>query len=487
MFAIRTPATKRRVLIFILTLLALCGVMVATRPRGPPPINRRPIRSRSDFVFSKGCRPVVDAGGERKNAALVMLARNSDVEGVVSSVKSLETHFNQWFNYPWVFLNDEPFTPEFQLEVRKYTKNAIFDIIPQEDWEFPKEVRPLEANEWMDQQGDRGILYGNLPSYHKMCRFYSNKFYHHPQVAKLDWYWRVEPDVTFFCDITYDPFVEMENNGKKYGFNVFIPDLYYSLPGLFREVNHFIRKNNIKPRDERTWGLFMEDRLRMESKNYDVGDFNGSYSDVVRSLRNRIIYKRFAAIPNKSNELMGQFAPLIEWMSGETRRKRPLYEDRLDQWDYNWFHFWTNFEIARVDLFTSEFYQKYFDHLDKSGGFFKERWGDAPVRSLALGLMTTIDEIHYFRDIGYKHSELAHCPFNGDENDGDDSRVGCRCKCPRNANLETKSSIERWARNSADGYRVPNFLDLDKLAQSIERDIDAELKSGKHLHELVQT
>lgn len=37
------------------------------------------------------------------NATIVFLCRNSDLEGVVSSVRQLEDRFNRKFNYPWVF------------------------------------------------------------------------------------------------------------------------------------------------------------------------------------------------------------------------------------------------------------------------------------------------------------------------------------------------------------------------------------------------
>lgn len=48
------------------------------------------------------------------NAVLLMLARNSELEGAVSSVRQLEERFNQRYHYPWVFLNEEPFTDEFK-------------------------------------------------------------------------------------------------------------------------------------------------------------------------------------------------------------------------------------------------------------------------------------------------------------------------------------------------------------------------------------
>jgi alpha 1,2-mannosyltransferase len=40
---------------------------------------------------------------------------------------------------------------------------------------------------------------------------------------------------------------------------------------------------------------------------------------------------------------------------------------------YNGCHFWTNFEIARLDLWHTEAYQEMFSALDHDGGFFYER------------------------------------------------------------------------------------------------------------------
>ena len=38
-------------------------------------------------------------------------------------------------------------------------------------------------------------------------------------------------------------------------------------------------------------------------------------------------------------------------------------------------HFWTNFELGDLDFFRSDDYQSFFQHLDKSGGFYYERVG----------------------------------------------------------------------------------------------------------------
>jgi alpha 1,2-mannosyltransferase len=50
----------------------------------------------------------------RANASFVMLARNSDVNGAVRSIRALEDRFNRKHGYPYVFLNDVPFTENFK-------------------------------------------------------------------------------------------------------------------------------------------------------------------------------------------------------------------------------------------------------------------------------------------------------------------------------------------------------------------------------------
>jgi alpha 1,2-mannosyltransferase len=57
--------------------------------------------------------------GERKaNAVIVMLARNGDLAGVLKSMKQMEDRFNKKFRYPYVFLNEEPFTDKFKQYIQ---------------------------------------------------------------------------------------------------------------------------------------------------------------------------------------------------------------------------------------------------------------------------------------------------------------------------------------------------------------------------------
>lgn len=61
----------------------------------------------------------------RANATLLALVRNSEVDTMVQSMLDLERMFNSKFNYPWTFLNDEPFDEEFKRKTRAATKAEI--------------------------------------------------------------------------------------------------------------------------------------------------------------------------------------------------------------------------------------------------------------------------------------------------------------------------------------------------------------------------
>lgn len=55
---------------------------------------------------------------------------------------------------------------------------------------------------------------------------------------------------------------------------------------------------------------------------------------------------------------------------------------------------------------------KFFEHLDNAGGFYYERWGDAPVHSIGAALLAPKDKLHFFREVGYRHEPFQHCPLS---------------------------------------------------------------------------
>lgn len=279
-------------------------------------------------------------------ATFFTIVRNSEVDEILGSIQQLESRFNHRFHYDWVFVNDEPFTDEFILATSTYCSGTVrYGIIPHEHWSYPDYVDQQRAKEYRESEEAKSIIYGDSESYRFMCRYNSRYFYWHPIMDDYEWYWRVEPSVTFQCDILEDPFRYMVETGKLYGFTVPFLEFPTTVKTLWRTTKDWWatdkQAQKVKPPHD-------------QSLMHFVSDDDGEH--------------------------------------------------------YNYCHFWTNFEISRVDLFRSDLYESYVDFIDRSGGFFYERWGDAPVHSIFVSTMLKKEMIHNFQEISYQHSLATTCP-----------------------------------------------------------------------------
>ncbi len=257
----------------------------------------------------------------RENAALVMLARNSELDKALKTVLSIERHFNQWFHYPIVFLNDEPWSEEFISAMNATVSGETrFEVIPKDEWMFPSWMDVDDARASIARQGAAGILYAGLETYHHMCRFYSGKFYTLKALQQYKWYWRIEPDIDFHCSITYDPFVEMARHKKMYGYTMVLWEEKATCPGLFRQMSDY--KELRKIADTQLWKATVT-----------------------------------------ASWVPWPFRSLMRWFGHRDRHG--------DVWSLC--HYWSNFEIADLDFFRGKEYQDLFEYLEKTGGFYYER------------------------------------------------------------------------------------------------------------------
>lgn len=298
-----------------------------------------------------GCRDVVkESLNHREKAAFVVLSRNKELEDLLMTMQNVEERFNKHFNYPWVILNDVDFTDDFIERVgAASTSDVSFHKIPLEHWDIPHWMDRDQVQQKLEQQDSMGIMYGGMESYHKMCRYYSGLFQLHPALQDYDYYWRIEPGINFYCDITYDPFKYMRENDKKYSFVITYQELPNTIPSLWNHIQSYRNKKGL------------------------------------------------------GTDLM----PFFEHSNG----------------DYNLCHFWSNFEIGSLEWLRSDAYMDFFNEMDKTGNFWFERWGDAPIHSLATGLLLNRTQVHYFEDFAYQHQAYMHCPKA-------ESGLGCNCACP---------------------------------------------------------
>ncbi|ETN45667.1 uncharacterized protein HMPREF1541_09500 [Cyphellophora europaea CBS 101466] len=216
-----------------------------------------------------------------------------------------------------------------------------YHLIPTEHWSTPSNISRSRYHDSLDYLGSLGVGKGSLISYRHMCRWNSGFFFQHPALQDYRYYWRVEPDVHFFCHIPYDPFSFIHENSIVYGFNMAILEDARSFPSLWRTTLAFTHAHPemLHPDADLSW--LVDD------------DEGGTYANC---------------------------------------------------------QFFSNFEIGSLDFFRSEASKKYFEWLDDSGGFYYERFGDAPIHTLAVALFAARNQVWFFRDIGYQHDSARHCP-----------------------------------------------------------------------------
>lgn len=276
-----------------------------------------------------------------ENAVIFSLVRNSEQNGMISSIQHLESRFNKNYHYPWYFANNEPFTEEFKQEISKHVSGeAKFITIPKEYWSYPDFIDIKKADESRMKAQSEGIMYGKSESYRHMCRFNSGFFYKLKELEGIDYYWRVEPDVRFKCDIPYDVFKSMRKGGKQYAFNMGLNEDSRTIRTLWNGVIHFAK-----------------DHPELISK------------------------------PNN-----------LKFLSDDEGNS------------YNLCHFWSNFEIGDLNFFRSEAYETFFQYLDKKGGFYYERWGDAPFHTIAVSILLPPDKLEFIPYTGYYHKPNQDCP-----------------------------------------------------------------------------
>lgn len=151
----------------------------------------------------------------RAKAGFIVLVRNSELQSMKESMRDVEDRFNRKYGYPWIFLNNEPFSDDFKKGVKQMTRSEVrFGFVEKKHWGYPEWIDQNKAAETRRIMKDKNIIYGDSESYRHMCRFQSGFFFQHPLTMDLDYYWRVEPGIKLYCDIDYDPFVFMQMNNK---------------------------------------------------------------------------------------------------------------------------------------------------------------------------------------------------------------------------------------------------------------------------------
>lgn len=213
----------------------------------------------------------------------------------------------------------------------------------------------------------------------------------------------------------------MEQQNKTYGFTIAVKELKETVPNIFRYASAYKRVNNIT--SQGLWEMFLEPKP--EEKKDELPKDDPKYK---KPLPEDILRTEPGA------GTLEDVDP--EAMEGEV---------------YNMCHFWSNFEIARLDWFRSKEYEDFFQMMDRSGGFWMERV--SVTMFLLLTGMLTVYSGAMLRSILWPLVPFSHLlRFTTSVTLATDTRrshIARQTHLQDNYHVPRTSSRQRWTRRNA--------------------------------------
>ncbi|KAF9465878.1 nucleotide-diphospho-sugar transferase [Collybia nuda] len=316
-----------------------------------------------------------NAASHRPNGVIFILVNPKRITQALMALYNVEDRFNHRLKYPYVLFTAEDeadaLTEEIRAKIGYITEGRATFATVQPE----AWGVPDGLDKFLVDESIRKI--GFSIGYRSMCRFYSGFFWRHPALARYEWLWRLDTDIEFHCDVPYDPIERVIEQQGLYGFVQVTPDASWVQPTLASNVSHFL----------------------------------ASHASLLP--------------PDVNLEFV--------WKGPEGAAKALQGTAESDDW--SGMTFYNNFEISHRSIWESPAYTKLFEALDKAGGFFYERWSDAPIHSYGLAMTLRKDQVVHFGDLGYQHQKWAYeCPA-----------TLSRCACVNDdVATDFKNNSDRW-------------------------------------------
>jgi len=125
--------------------------------------------------------------------------------------------------------------------------------------------------------------------------------------------------------------------------------------------------------------------------------------DVFKFMRNNNLQYGYIIIVNETMRCAVNLWESVEFYSQNTITNTTSFE-RLQKHRV----FYNNFEISSLSLWLSTDYQNYIEYIDRLGGIYYYRWGDAAIKTLAISMWVPWNQTHHFKDIGYRHQGVKN-------------------------------------------------------------------------------
>lgn len=301
-----------------------------------------------------------------KQNAVYILVRNYELDAICKTIVNFLSRVPYPY-YDFIILNDKPFSPVFVNQISHYILNSNNPITK-------KWSRRLIT-----------IKFGLIPA------------------ALWDPLTKTDGYISFPLSVLEEKWEEQEKQGILYG-----GSKSYRNMCRFQSMNFY----NHPAMAEYKYTMRMEPGVEYMC-NFDP------FSELNEGVK----YAFALSLLEYQDTVPTLFKTYLEYEREEDYRSKKLFDFINDgAGGYNLCHFWTNFEVISLEWVRSEKYNTFMQHFDSALGFYTERWGDAPVRTLAVVELLDPNEVQWL-DIGYYHAPFVSCPGDAEE------RVARQCTC----------------------------------------------------------
>lgn len=275
----------------------------------------------------------------KQKAGIFILTRNVLDRKIYlkTSLYFLFKSFNKKYNYPIIILHEGDYDETSQQEILKSIREnhrhcVSFKQIDKSDFEIPAHIDKEKLQKIVDLQP---VPYWRDIKYRSMCYFWIKHF--HKYTTDFDYVMRLDDDSIIEEPILYDLFEIMQKNDYIYISNIIHIDCgicNYGMKDLFAP---FVNSEKLEK-------MFIDSKLK-------------NTSPVFEKLRQ--LYKIVEDKDLDQNEEISNPMPLM---------------------------FYNNFFITNTKFWQRNDVKNMIDIIDKHGGIFYYRYGDAPLQTIIVSM-----------------------------------------------------------------------------------------------------
>lgn len=326
--------------------------------------------------------------GYKPRACMMAIVTPEELEPLLLTIRSVQSKFNLPFQYPWVLISQETLSEEFKTmitnELALTGTEVHFSEIPTEQWSYPS---------WIDQDNVAknklqllGVPNGDSQEFRHRSRYLSGLVWKNPVLRDFDWAFRVEPGMEIFCELDFDIFRWMQDEGYAIGFSLSTKEPEKTVKSLLPTVKTIRHKHPyiVVPDN---FAEFVEEEVHEKKEGED----------------------KEGQVPEKKTK-------------------------------YNQCTMSTSFMISNINFFRSPQFKEFFEEIDANGGIYNERWSDSSVITMASTNLLPRDRITFLNALGYKWGTYENCPI--------DDKIWfskkCQCDQGKDITFSTDSCVQRY-------------------------------------------